>query len=65
MHGTRLSGGVALFRIKILKLGANIKLVSILISVINIKVAETNASFLAIYQDICPYSSFYSYNRNT
>lgn len=46
-------------------LGANARLVSILASIINMKVVETNASFLVIFQDICLYSGPYSYSRNT
>lgn len=48
MYSTRLSGGVDLSKIRALKLEDNIGFVSILASVIDVEVVETETSFLKV-----------------
>lgn len=50
MHDTRLSDRVELSGIGALKLGTNTNLFFILVSIIDIEIVKTNASFLAIYR---------------
>lgn len=56
MHKTLLSNGIDLFRT--LRLKTIAKFVSILALVINLEVAKTVASFLAICQNIYSHNNF-------
>lgn len=65
MYSIHLNSGIRLCKTGISKFGANKKLVFILVSIVNMEVAEINVGFLAIYQQICLYSGFYSYSKST
>lgn len=64
MHGIHLSNKVVLSKIKASKLKDNIRLVTILVLIIDIEIAKTNASFLTIYWDICLQNGYYSYSKS-
>lgn len=65
MHGTRLSNGVELFETRTSKLGVTAKSASILASIIDVKVAKTDASFLVVYQGTYLHNGFYSCSGST
>lgn len=65
MHDTRLSNGVELSKTRASKLGATVESASILVSVIDVKIAKTDASFLVVYQGTYLHNGLYSYSRST